>query len=384
MTTTSDAVPALVSKRDLLGERLLGALLGGMELLTVELGMRTGLYGALRDAGPVTADELAGRAGIAERYTREWLEQQAAAGFLDVSTSGGPAQCRYVLPDEHAEALLEVESPGYTSPAAPTLVGLAKVLAAVSAAYRSGEGVRYGRYGAEIRHGIGDFNRPMFANELAVEWLPALGEVYPRLRSGAAGRVLDVACGTGWSTIALARACPGVQVDGVDLDEASIADARGNAAAAGVADRVRYEVADAAALEGPGGYDLVCIFEGLHDMGDPVGALRRIRGLLGPGAPLLIADERVAEAFTGVAGDIERLYYAWSVLHCLPATLAESPKIAHGTVLRTDTVRRWAHAAGYASVEVLPIANDFWRFYRLTARSGARGSPGWPGRRNRG
>jgi hypothetical protein len=102
-------------------------------------------------------------------------------------------------------------------------------------------------------------------------------------------------------------------------------------------------------------------------MGDPVAALRRIRGLLGPGAPLLVADERVAESFTGVAGDIERLCYAWSVLHCLPATLAESPQIAHGTVLRTDTVRRWARAAGYGSVEVLPIANDFWRFYRLDA-----------------
>jgi hypothetical protein len=118
MTTTTDAGQALVSERDLLGERLLGGLLGGMELLTVELGVRTGLYAALRDAGPVTAGELAARAGIAERYAREWLEQQAAAGFLEVG-SGGPAQRRYVLPDEHAEALLEVESPGYVSPAGP-------------------------------------------------------------------------------------------------------------------------------------------------------------------------------------------------------------------------------------------------------------------------
>jgi SAM-dependent methyltransferase len=365
MTTTTDATQALIRERDALGERLFGALLGGMELLSVELGTQTGLYRALRDGGPATAGELAGRARISERYAREWLQQQATAGFLKVHTPGGPAQRRYVLPDGHADALLEVESPGYISAAGPTLVGLAKVLGAVAAAFRSGEGVGYGRYGAEIRHGIGDFNRPMFTNELATEWLPALGEVYPRLRSGAAGRVLDVACGTGWSTIALARACPGVQVDGVDLDEASIADARRNAAAAGVADRVRFEIGDAAALDRPGGYDLACIFEGLHDMGDPVGALRRIRCLLGPDAPLLVVDERVAESFTAAGDEIERLYYAWSVLHCLPATLAESPKIAHGTVLRTDTVRQWARAAGYASVEVLPVANDFWRFYRL-------------------
>jgi SAM-dependent methyltransferase len=367
MTRTTDAAQARMRERDALGERLFGALLGGMELLSVELGMQTGLYPALRDGGPATAGELAGRAGISERYAREWLEQQATAGFLEVHTPGGPAQRRYVLPDGHAEALLEVESPGYMSAAGPTLVGLAKVLETVAAAYRSGEGVPYDRYGAEIRHGIGDFNRPMFTNELAAEWLPTLGDVYPRLRSGAAGRVLDVACGTGWSSIALAMALPGVHVDGVDLDEASIADAQRNAAAAGVADRVRFEVGDAAALDGPGGYDLACIFEALHDMGDPVAALRRIRGLLGPGAPLLVVDERVAESFTAAGGEIERLYYAWSVLHCLPATLAESPKIAHGTVLRTDTVRTWARASGYVSVEILPVANDLWRFYRLDA-----------------
>jgi SAM-dependent methyltransferase len=365
MTTTTDAAQALSRERDALGERLFGALLGGMELLSVELGIQTGLYAALRDGGPATAGELAGRTGISERYAREWLEQQATAGLLKVHTPGGPAQRRYVLPDGHAEALLDVESPGYMSAAGPTLVGLTNVLSVVAAAYRSGEGVPYGRYGAEIRHAIGDFNRPMFANELAAEWLPALGDVYLRLRLGAAGRVLDVACGTGWSSIALARACPGVQVDGVDLDEASIADARRNAATAGVADRVRFEVGDAAALDRPGGYDLACIFEALHDMGNPVGALRQIRGLLGPGAPLLVVDERVAESFTAAGGEIERLYYAWSVLHCLPATLAESPKIAHGTVLRTDTVRQWAHDSGYASVEVLPVANDLWRFYRL-------------------
>ena len=367
MTMVTDAAQAITRERDALGERLFGALLGGMELLTVELGVRAGLYRALRDGGHATADELADRAGLTERYAREWLEQQATAGIVEVSAQGGPATRRYVLPEGHAEALLEVESSGYMSAAAPTLVGLAKILESVAAAYRSGEGVGYARYGAEIRHGIGDFNRPMFANELASEWLPSLGELHTRLRSGAAVRVLDVACGTGWSSIALARACPGAQVDGIDLDEASIVDARRNAAAAGVADRVRFEVGDAAALDREGGYELVCIFEALHDMGDPVGALRRIRGLLARGAPLLVVDERVAQSFTAPGDEIERLYYAWSVLHCLPATLAESPKIAHGTVLRTDTVRQWARDAGYASVEVLSVANDFWRFYRLDA-----------------
>ncbi|MDQ4021134.1 MAG: class I SAM-dependent methyltransferase [Actinomycetota bacterium] len=364
MTTISE-IAATTHQRDELGERLFGCLLGGMELLTVQLGVQTGLYAALRDCGPATAGELAESAGVAERYAREWLEQQATAGFVEVIAPGEQAQRRYALPEGHAEALLEQESPGYMAAAAPNLVGLTKALAEVAAAYRTGDGVAFGRYGADIRHGIGDFNRPMFANELATEWLPALGNVHTRLSSGAPARVLDVGCGTGWSSIALARAYPGVQVDGVDLDHASVADARRNAADAGVADRVRFEVGDAAVLNGAGGYDLVCIFEALHDMGDPVGALRQIRGLLGTGALLLIADERAAESFTAPGDEVERLLYAFSVLHCLPATLAEAPKIAHGTVLRADTVRQWARDAGYTSVDILPITNDLWRFYRL-------------------
>ncbi len=365
MTTTTDAKENPTHQRDALGERLFGCLLGGMELLTVQLGVQTGLYAALREGGPATAGELAGRAGVAGRYAREWLEQQATAGFVEVIAPGGPAQRRYALPDGHAEALLEEDSPGYMAAAAPNLVGLTKALAEVAAAYRSGDGVAYARYGADIRHGIGSFNRPMFTNELAAEWLPTLGDVHTRLSSGAPARVLDVGCGTGWSSIALARAYPGIRVDGVDLDEASVADARRNAADAGVADRVRFEPGDAAALDRAGGYHLACIFEALHDMGDPVGALRQIHRLLEPGAPLLVVDERVAESFTPAGDEIERLMYAFSVLHCLPATLAESPEIANGTVLRADTIRQWARTAGYTSVEVLPVANDFWRFYRL-------------------
>ncbi|MDQ4009283.1 MAG: class I SAM-dependent methyltransferase [Actinomycetota bacterium] len=367
MTTTTEVTETITRQRDALGERLFGCLLDGMELLTVQLGVQTGLYAALRDCGPATAGELAASAGVAERYAREWLEQQATAGFVEVIAPGDPAQRRYALPLGHAEALLDEESPGYMAAAAPSLMGLTKALAEVAAAYRTGEGVAFSRYGAEIRHGIGSFNRPMFANELATEWLPALGDVHTRLGSGVPARVLDVGCGTGWSSIALARAYPGVHVDGVDLDEASVADARHNAAEAGVADRTRFEAGDAAAFNGAGGYDLVCVFEALHDMGDPVGALRQIRGLLGTGAPLLVVDERTAESFTAPGDEVERLLYAFSVLHCLPATLAESPKIAHGTVLRADTVRQWARDAGYASVEILPIANDLWRFYRLEA-----------------
>jgi hypothetical protein len=152
-------------------------------------------------------------------------------------------------------------------------------------------------------------------------------------------------------------------VRGVDLDEASIAEARAAAAAAGVADRASFALGDAATVEGE--YELVTIFEALHDMGDPVGVLRNARARLAAAGSVFIGDERVADEFTAPAGEIERLQYAFSVLHCLPATRAEKPVIANGTVLRAPTVMAWAREAGYARPEVLEVPNDFWRFYRL-------------------
>ncbi|MGH3753137.1 MAG: hypothetical protein ACRDRP_10635 [Pseudonocardiaceae bacterium] len=132
-----------------------------------------------------------------------------------------------------------------------------------------------------------------------------------------------------------------------------------------MADRVQFEVGDAAGAAVGSGYQLATLFEALHDMGDPVGALRQVRSALAAGAPLLVADERVAKGFIAPGDEVERLNYGWSVLHCLPATRATSPVVANGTVLRSTTVRQWASEAGFSRTEELPIANDFWRFYRL-------------------
>jgi SAM-dependent methyltransferase len=205
----------------------------------------------------------------------------------------------------------------------------------------------------------------MFLHELATAWLPAVPDVDRRLRSAPSPRVLDLGCGLGASSVALARAYPRATVLGVDLDETSIAQARTAAAEAGVADRVSFVVGDAAVATSEAPFDLVTIFEALHDMGDPVGALRVARGRLADGGSVLVADERVADAFTAPGDATERLMYGWSILHCLPATLAEDPVEATGTVLRAPTLARWAAAAGLADVEVLDIDNPFWRFYRL-------------------
>ena len=361
MTTVSD-----VDARELLAGRLVDGLTQALELFGVYLGVELGLYRALAEFGAVTEAELAGHAGVAPRYAREWLEQQAVAGYLACDDPAGPAERRrFRLPAGHAEVLVDRDSPYHVAPLALALAGTAGVLARLPEAYRGGGGVAYADYGRAIRDGIAAANRPMFLHELAGVWLPAVPDLHRRLRSAPAPRLLDLGCGLGASSLALARAYPRATVLGVDLDEASVAGARAAAAEAGVADRVSFAVGDAAHLAPEAPFDLVTVFEALHDMGDPVGALRAARALLADGGSVLVADERVADAFTAPGDATERLMYGWSILHCLPATLAEDHVEANGTVLRAPTLARWAAAAGFAEVEVLAVDNPFWRFYRL-------------------
>lgn len=372
--TTSTATEAIAGGGDgvdgagsteALVERLFESTIGALELLSVYLGWRLGLYVTLAESGPMTVDEMAAAAGIDGRYAQEWLEQQAVAGILEVErhddTTG---ELRFTLPPAHAEALAAADSPNHVAPFAPMIVGIAAALPEVVDAYRSGRGVPYERYGADFREGQGAVNRPAFVHELR-DWLAATGEVHDRLSGEPPARVADVGCGQGHSSVAIARAYPKVLVDGIDLDEASIADAGKVSKEAGVADRVTFSVDDAAALSKSGPYDLVCIFEALHDMARPVDALRQARRALAPGGSVLVADERVADTFTAPGDAVERMMYGWSVLHCLPASRAEEPSAALGTVLRTSTVKRLADDAGFSNLEVLPIDNDFFRFYRL-------------------
>jgi SAM-dependent methyltransferase len=355
-----------VDAREVLAGRLVDGLTGAMETLGVYLGVELGLYRALADLGEATEAEVSGQAGVAHRYAREWLEQQAVAGYLACDDATLPAaERRYRLPEGHAEVLVDADSPYHVAPLALALAGIAGVLPQLVQAYRDGGGVPYADFGRALRDGIAAANRPMFLHELATAWLPAMPDVDQLLRSLPPARVLDLGCGLGASSVALAGADPRASVLGVDLDEASVAQARAAAAEAGVADRVSFVVGDAARLAEEAPFDLVTFFEALHDMGDPVGALRAARERLASGGSVLVADERVADAFTAPGDATERLMYGWSILHCLPATLAEDPVEATGTVLRAPTLASWADAAGFSGVEVLAIDNPFWRFYRL-------------------
>jgi SAM-dependent methyltransferase len=289
------------------------------------------------------------------------------AGLLTaVAIAEDPYESAYELPAAHVPVLLDEDSPYHLAPMARFMAGIAGTLPALESAFRTGEGVPYTAYGADTRDAIAGLNRPMYRGDLAGEWLAALPDIQARLNSTSA-RVLDLGCGEGWSSVALAEAFPGVRVDGVDLDEPSLVQARLHALRAGVADRVGFTTGDAGGA-GTGRYDLICVFEALHDMADPVTVLAAALPRLADGGAVLIADEKVAERFTAPGDEVERLNYAFSVTHCLPATRAAGAVEEAGTVLRPDTVRGYAERAGYARFEILPVAHDLWRFYRLGAR----------------
>jgi SAM-dependent methyltransferase len=208
-------------------------------------------------------------------------------------------------------------------------------------------------------------NRNLFLQRLGSEYLPAIPALHARLLADPPACVADIGCGVGWSCVGIARAYPHVRVDGFDLDAASVAEAQDVVRAAGVGDRVTVHLRDATDPALAGHYDLVTAFECVHDMSDPVGALRTMRRLAASDGTVLVMDERVADAFDPAAGDVERFMYGFSVLHCLPVGLEDQPSAATGTVMRSDTLRGYATVAGFGAVDVLPLEHPFFRFYRL-------------------
>jgi SAM-dependent methyltransferase len=348
-----------------LTQRLMDATIGALELYAVHIGTELGLYHALDRHGPATPAELAARAGLDERYAREWLEQQAVAGVLDWE-GDDPDSRRFALPAAHRGALVDPVDGDHLAPFAAMVVGVAGALGDVTAAYRTGEGVPYTRYGSHFRHGQGGINRPAFTTDLVKSWLPAVAGVADALAAG--GRVVDIGTGHGWSAIAVKCAWPAAEVFGLDTDEESIADARRHAEQAGV--EVRFAVAGDGAgddVRSLGPVDVVLVMETLHDMARPAEVLTAVREALAPGGVVVVADEAVAETFAPPGDDLERMMYGWSVSHCLPAARAEQPSAALGTALRPATVADLAAAAGFASCEVVDVDAGFFRIYRLAS-----------------
>jgi len=289
----------------------------------VVMGDRLGLYRALAGSGALTPAELAERTQVAERYVREWLNAQAAGGYVDYD----PLTETYSLPPEHAVALTDEESPAFLPGFFQIAVGSVIDSPRITEAARTGEGVGWHEHNDDVYHGCERFFRPGYNTSLIASWLPALDGVVEKLERGAT--VADIGCGHGSSTILMAEAFPRSTFVGSDYHEASIAVARRRAEEAGVADRVRFEVAPAAGYSG-NGYDLVTMFDCLHDMGDPVGAARHVHRSLAPDGTWMIVEPAAGDKVEDNLNPVGRAFYGFSTFLCTPSSLAQDVGLALG------------------------------------------------------
>ena len=319
----------------------------GMNVALVVIGDKLGLYQAMAGAGPLTSAELAEQTGTTERYVREWLNAQAAGGYVTYD----PATKTYTLPPEQASCLADESSPTFLPGAFQVIAAVLKDEPKIADAFRSGEGVGWHEHDPGLFEGTERFFRPNYAAHLTTQWIPALDGVEENLRRGA--RVADVGCGHGASTILMAQAYPRSKFVGFDFHEPSISWARKAASRAGVADRVHFEVA--ASKNYPGtDFDLVAFFDCLHDMGDPVGAARHVRASLANGGTWMIVEPFAHDHVEKNLNPVGRMFYGASTLICTPASLAQEVGLALGA------------QAGEARMREVVTSGGFTHFRRAT------------------
>jgi 2-polyprenyl-3-methyl-5-hydroxy-6-metoxy-1,4-benzoquinol methylase len=306
----------------------------------VVMGDKLGLYRALAGAGELSATELARRTGTAERYVREWLNAQAAGGFVDYN----PDSCCYSLAPEQTVALTDEDSPAYLPGFFQIALGSVIDSPKIAERARSGDGFGWHEHVHDVHEGCERFFRPGYNASLVTEWLPALDGVIEKLERGAV--VADVGCGHGASTILMGESFPDSTFVGSDYHQGSIETARTRADEAGVADRVRFEVEPAAAYSGSG-YDLVTMFDCLHDMGDPVGAARHVRSTLNDDGTWMIVEPNAGDRIEDNLNPVGRAYYAFSTLLCTPASLSQEVGLALGAQAGETRIRDVVEAGGF-------------------------------------
>ncbi|MEV6489420.1 class I SAM-dependent methyltransferase [Actinoplanes sp. NPDC051633] len=318
----------------------MGAAISG---LLLHIGDRLGLYKAMAGAGPITSFALAQRTGTAERYVREWLANQAAGGYITYHADDGT----YELPAEQAMVVADEDSPVFLGGAFETIASAYADHDLVVDAFRTGSGIDWHEHDQRLSSGVVRFFRPGYAAHLVGEWLPALDGVVEKLRAGAS--VADVGCGHGASTVIMANAFDRSTFAGFDSHEPSIEAAREAAAQAGVQQRAKYAVAAAKDLPGEG-YDLVCMFDALHDMGDPVGAARRVLKALAPDGTLLVVEPNAGDALEDNLNPVGRTYYGLSTVICTPGSLAQDVGLGLGAQAGERRLTSVLHEAGFTHV----------------------------------
>jgi SAM-dependent methyltransferase len=312
----------------------------------IVLGDRLGLYKAMDGAGPITSSDLAQKTGTAERYVREWLNAQAAGGFVTYD----PATKRYELPAEQAMVLANENSPAFVGGAFELATATLKSGPQIESAFKTGAGFGWHQHDPGVATGCERFFRPGYNANLVSAWLPALDGVESKLRVGA--NVADVGCGLGASTRLMAEAYPRSKFTGFDYHKESIELARKETSEAGQQDRAKFEVAPAAAFPGTG-YDLITMFDCLHDMGDPIGAAKHVRQALAPDGTWLIVEPIAGDAVEQNLNPVGRAYYAFSSFLCTPSSLSQEVGLALGA------------QAGEARIRDVVTAGGFTRFRRV-------------------
>ncbi|MEA2387666.1 MAG: hypothetical protein QOG41_439 [Thermoleophilaceae bacterium] len=309
----------------------------------VVIGDKLGLYKAMADGTPVTPAELAERTDCRERYVREWLCQQAASGYVEYDATDGT----FRLPPEQALALAHDDSPAFIPGAFQLIAAIVKDEPHITERFRSGEGFGWHEHDHDLFEGTERFFRPGYLANLVASWLPSLDGVVEKLETGA--RVADIGCGHGASTILMAQAFPASTFVGTDYHEGSIEAARRAAERAGVADRITFEVSSAKALAG-GPYDLVCVFDALHDMGDPVGAARQVRSQLADDGTWLVVEPFAGDAIEDNLNPVGRVFYAGSTMLCTPASLSQEVGLALGAQAGERRLAEVLHEGGFSRV----------------------------------
>ncbi len=312
----------------------------------VVMGDKLGLYQALAGAGPLSPAELAERTGTAERYVREWLNAQAAGSYVEYDPDSG----RYTLPPEQAVALTDPDSPAYLPGLFQTALGSVLDSPQITDAARRGAGFGWHEHVHDVHEGCERFFRPGYNANLVSGWLPALDGVEAKLERGAL--VADVGCGHGASTILMAQAFPNSTFVGSDYHEGSIEVARQHAQEASVDGRVSFQTTPAGAYDGTG-YDLVTMFDCLHDMGDPVGAARHVRSTLKPDGTWMIVEPHAGDRVEDNFNPVGRAFYSFSTLLCTPASLSQEVGLALGA------------QAGEAKIRDVVTAGGFTQFRRI-------------------
>jgi SAM-dependent methyltransferase len=340
-TTTVDetALQAFVLKAvDDLGAGYLGVM--------VSLGARLGLYRALAEDGPLTSAGLAARTDCAERYVRDWAASQAAAGYLAYD----PDERTFALTPEQALVLANEDSPVYLPPAWNVPAAMWSDEAKALHAFRTGEGIAWGDHDPRLAHGTAAFYRNGYRAALTSQWLPALDGVVDALERGIS--VADIGAGHGHTTVMMAEAFPRSRFHGFDSHAPSVSEARRNARSAGVEERVVFEQVRADAYE-PTGFGLICFFDALHDMGDPMGVLRHAASALAADGTLLLVEPNAADRLEDNLTMIAQTYYAASSMICTAHSLADGGELVLGAQAGPAQLTEVLHAAGFSRVRVV-------------------------------